>query len=334
MDSGTPPGSEDPFELCPNGELMHYSLSSVSPLPDASALELVNLPQSAQIWSASESAGARLDLCKEGESISLRAILWQSSTSFAPLLYRLDETVTEPVHTTLDLDIGTIFETRVPVDHLMVTGLDEALTGNLDPLEIRILGEGGMLALGHDGFIAMASGRVTQNSIEYTSIVVMVGGLEPGDSFAGRVCLLGEEPAETSFNLGTASFEVKACTFLGGGHTTGYRIFSLAVQDDSPELSEAGRQRVEFNSQEEVESVMNYVWNHHNGCDSFYLNLPHAQYAATAAPLAGCGISVEHAPMRTFDDDRDTILYRVKYEDGPWQDRVVSDCSHYMFCDR
>jgi hypothetical protein len=47
--------------------------------------------------------------------------------------------------------------------------------------------------------------------------------------------------------------------------------------------------------------VLDYRWNHHNACDTFHLTLPHAEYVAAAATLAGCGETVLDAPVRIPD---------------------------------
>jgi len=133
--------------------------------------------------------------------------------------------------------------------------------------------------------------------------------------------------------MSTATFEVTACTFLGGGETTGYRISSLAVQDSSPELTEAERQRFEYDGEAAVEAVMTYAWNHHNACDSFHLALAHADYAASSSPAAGCGDTVPNAPPRIFDEDpRLPVLFRIRYHGGDWTDGTMPDCYHYLFC--
>jgi hypothetical protein len=146
-------------------------------------------------------------------------------------------------------------------------------------------------------------------------------------------CRFGEDPLTTSFTMSTATFDVEACTVLGGGFTAGYRIHYLAVTDTSPDLTEAERMKIEFTSEAEVEAVMNYVWNHHNACDSFHLALPYADYAASAAPAAGCGETVPNAPMRDFDEPPGApVFFRIRYHGGEWVDGEIPGCTHYLFC--
>jgi hypothetical protein len=151
--------------------------------------------------------------------------------------------------------------------------------------------------------------------------------------FSDLECRFEETPLETSFTMASATFEVKACTGLGGGETLAYRITSLAIQDSSSELTEAERMRFEFPTKEDVDRVLNYQWNHHNACDSFHLALPHADYAASAPPLAGCGTTVPNAPARSFDDTG-PVKYRLRYHGGAWVEGEMTGCRHYMWCTR
>lgn len=126
---------------------------------------------------------------------------------------------------------------------------------------------------------------------------------------------------------------MEACSFLGGGITRGYRIDRLTVQDSSPQLQAADRGRFEFKSRAEVEGVLNYRWNHHNACDSFHLALPHADYAASSAPAAGCGPQVPNAPPRRIDEPSTSpVLYRLRYYGGAWKDGSIPGCTHFLEC--
>lgn len=174
---------------------------------------------------------------------------------------------------------------------------------------------------------------VGANSIIYSSIYVVAGRLVPGDVIAGRPCPLGESLLERSWRMGSADFEVDACTYLGGGHTTAYRISRLSITDTNSALSPAEQMTHRFEGEAAVEAVLNYRWNHHNACDSFHLALPHADYAATTAPLAGCGSQVPNAPPRDFEDDPSgPVEFRVRYHGGTWTDGTMPGCTHYMFC--
>jgi hypothetical protein len=321
---------------CPSGaSVVHHSLTPPPSTPPLGALDLPGLHPNTIIVPAENGVAnsMRFDLCQEAGGLALHAILLRDLAQGVATRFVLDGSITAPVTAFLDIPEGRAFEVRIPRTAAVVEGLDEALGGNLRALRIRLLGDKGLLVVGHTGFLAIARGDVTTTSIEYSSLYVLVGGLGPGNVFAGLRCPLGQMPLETSFLLDTALFELEACTFLGGGITTGYRINRLTVQDSNPGLQEAHRRRFEFTTEDEVKAVMTYRWNHHNACDSFHLALDHADYAASAAPAAGCGPQVPNAPARRIDEPSESpVLYRIRYYGGTWRDGSIGGCSHYLHC--
>ncbi len=336
--AGPPPdaGSDPRVRCAPGSTLRTYSLSPIAPLPSRSDLELPGLPATAQIISAGtgQTNSARFDVCDDGAGGSvLEEVLFVGETFETPRLYRVDETISAPVEEVLQIDEGLVVSLRLPPADVAVSGLDEALAGHLQPLEIRLVNDSGLLIVGHDGFVAVARGRVGPASITYTTSSIVVGGLTPGDVFAGLACHFGEEALSTAFTMGTADFELDACTFQGAGFTAGYRITRLSVQDSNAALTAAEQGRFELVGEAEVEASLAYVYNHHNACDSFHLALPHADYAATTAPAAGCGAPVPDAPMRDINEDSTSpVKYRIRYHGGEWMDGTIPGCSHYLFC--
>jgi hypothetical protein len=277
----------------------------------------------------------RLDICpQQGGGVRLHALLIADEALQTPTQFMVDGSVTSPTQGELvRIPEGMVFQIRVPPSAVLVEGLGEAIGGDLEGLRIRLLGERGLLIVGHPAFVAVGQGNVGTNSIEYTSLYVLVGGLAAGNTFAGLPCPLGEGFSEASFRLDTAELEVAVCTFPGGGITTGYRVQRLAIQDSNAALQEGDRRRFEFNTEAEVRSVLHYAWNHHNACDSFHLTLPHANYAASAAPAAGCGLQVPEAPRRSFDEPPGIpLLYRIRYYGGAWREGEVTGCFHVLRC--
>jgi hypothetical protein len=344
-DSGAPDagsmgdGGHPELVTCPTGqEQRFYSLSPLAQAPSAAELELSPLPPGAQVFSASstgESLSARLDLCRDTNGThTLRGVLWAFDEWGWPRYYRLDETISSSVEGGAEYRGGNVFELRLPPAQFIVRGLEEALSGNLQPLEIRLVHMAGLLILGHDTFVAGVHADVRSSSISSADLSVLAGGLTAGDVFSARVCPFGEVPHQQTFTMGTATFELTACKSLGEGITTAYRITSLAVTDTNDALTPAERATFTFDTDAEVEQVMNYVYNHHNACDSFHLALPHADYAASSAPSAGCGVPVPNAPMRMINEDPSgPVKYRIRYHQGDWIDGTIPGCSHYMFCD-
>jgi hypothetical protein len=334
-DGGTPSGEE--LITCPSGQqLVFYSWTPLAQLPAVGDLEFSGLISGTTVLSAGdgETQGIRFDLCRENNGTHhLHGVLWASYDFGWPYYFRRDDSISVPVQDQAEYRGGNLFQQRLPADRIAVTGLDEAVAGDLQALEIRLINDTGLLILGHDTFVAGTHAQVEASSVVYTTLEVVAGGLSAGDIFINRPCPFGETNYSKTFTLNTAQFEVDACTFLGGGHTTGYRINRLAVTDSNAKLSATEQETFTFEGESAVEAVMNYAWNHHNACDSFHLALAHADYAASASPLAGCGLTVPNAPMRSFDEDPVLpVQYRIRYHGGSWTDGDLPGCNHYLFC--
>lgn len=333
-DAGSTP---DPTGLCPTGStLERYSLASLPTLPPSSALALPDQPAFLETLMARDDgvgSSVRFDVCRDGSGVELRAVLYYGDSFGFPIHYVYDDTITVPVVDYVDIAQGMVEQVRLPADDWIVTGLDAAIGGDLASLRARLTHTSGLIVHGHAGFLAVAPGNVTATTVDYNSIYVIVGALVPGDVFAALPCPFGERPKEVTFDLDTATFEVEACTFLGGGETEGYRITKLAITDPNPMLDPSEQVRFEFDGETAVEEVLNYRWNHHNACDSFHLALPHADYAASSAPLAGCGQTVPNAPPRKFTDPPSSpVAWRIRYHGGAWREGTMATCTHYMFC--
>jgi hypothetical protein len=335
-DASTQDAGPPALDPCPTGSTLHrYALTPLPQLPPIGALELTGFPAAMQLVSpgTTERHEARLDVCEDaGGQRTLQGVMKSSGSFGGPSYYQADPAVAAPVQDLLDLEQGYVNWIRLPPAAFRVSGLEAALAGDLDPLAVRILHDQGLLILGHPGFIAIAEGQVGPSSIQYNSIYINVGGLAPGDPFAGLPCRYEETLLSQTFRIATAMFEVEGCSFLGGGATMGYRFTSFAITDRSPELDPAERARFAFEGAAEIEAVLNYRWNHHNACDSFYLTLPHAEYAATTSPSAGCGMPVPGAPPRDFNDMDGTVHYKIRYHGGAWTEGTTPGCAHYLFC--
>jgi hypothetical protein len=222
----------------------------------------------------------------------------------------------------------------------VVQGLAKAIfEGDHSELNIRIFPVGEfdstLLVSGwrmEDGrtFATATTGRIDGNRISSNSIGLLTGTVLRGDPLVSVTCPAGQIPSPAQFRIGTALFDTKLCYGAGGGETTAYTVTDLVITDSNPALPAEARAPQEFHGEESVRSVMNFRWNHHNACDSFYVKLPHSEYAATAAAMAGCGLPVENAPERNIEDERRTVLYRTKYSDGAWQDGSLP-CVHFFF---
>lgn len=162
---------------------------------------------------------------------------------------------------------------------------------------------------------------------------IMVGKLVLGNPWDHSRCEGITTETSGSFTIGTATFDARFCKGPGAGHSTRYKYLSLMITDTNEALSPEARQPVRLDTPEKIDAVMTYTVNHHNACDSFYIKLPHAEYAATSAPAAGCGPIVVGAPFRDFTDRNPHTLYSIRYRGGALQTGEVP-CDHYLFCGR
>lgn len=155
--------------------------------------------------------------------------------------------------------------------------------------------------------------------------MIVLGSLTIGCFLAdaGAVTCRRGSPHTAKFRLGSAEFTFQVCTFQAVGHTSGYDIQEISVKDNNLRLpTETRGQIIKRSSSQLREAIQRgqfaYTQNHHNACDSFYLEVSElkARYALTTAPLAGCGAIVEHAPKRSWEDQSELTLYVVDYGQG------------------
>jgi hypothetical protein len=321
-DSGTSfDASADPLDLCPNGTLRHFSLAPIDPLPSASEIAISGLAPDVDVVAAGTGLAhsVRLDVCEEEGAPALKAIFVREEV--ATIVFRPDDAVAEEVYDSVELAGGYVSQLRVPASAFVVEGLEEALQGNLQPFRVTIASSyDGLRIVGHAQFLAMARREE----------LVVVGDLREGDVFLDMKCRFHEALFTRTFTLATATFDVEACTFGGGGRTTGYEFLSIAVRDSSPELTEAERQRFVLATRAELDAALTYAWHHHNACDSFHLALPHADYAAAAGNTIGCGPTVPNAPIPGETDN--DVLFRIRYHGEDWSEGSLPGCHHYLFC--
>jgi hypothetical protein len=254
---------------------------------------------------------ARLDLCVVGVTPNLKRVVWQSH----PFENRHEATGSQILN---------------------VQGLDEALSGNHTNLEIRVDNhEQALLIKGwkqdSNSFVtAVPVAYQSNGSYEVQSSALITGVLDAVDPFANAKCRPGSVSKTASFNLGSAHFTWDTCTYMGGGETLGYDVTKVVVTDSNPALSPEHRTEVTLEG-DALKSAFTSQWNHHNACDSFVLELPHASYAATAAVIAGCGSVLAKAPERPHTDTRSSTLFRTRYEALPWSDvQEEKNCTHFL----
>lgn len=286
--------------MCQSGEAFAFTLASPENFqPSAANVKLnKNLPW--QLQKPQPNSNIRLDACVDGENATLKRVV-------------VREGVNSPQWTAESKDI------------ISAQGLNKALFGDHSGLEIRIsqkeIGRGllikGWQQDNHSFATAVPVGFADDGTYEVYSMSFPAGIISLGDPWGKSPCKRDQEYLTSQFAYGSARFWADVCTFKAGGHTTGYRVHKLSVQDSSARLEASAQKEFTF-SGDELPRVLRVKWNHHNACDSFVLTLPHATYAATLSPAAGCGEILPDAPQRNLQDEDGTVHYRVKYGSSPW----------------
>lgn len=160
---------------------------------------------------------------------------------------------------------------------------------------------------------------------------LLTGTLAYGDPFAGLKCGANKKFVKSKFLLGTAFFSTEQCMWQGAGETTDYQFLNVSVTDSNPKLGANANKTFSISGEEKLVKGKQFTQNHHNACDSFYFIFPHAKYAATTSPCAGCGNSLPEAPQRNMDDQRPGVLYRAWYPSNNVVDGEQEKCGHYLF---
>jgi hypothetical protein len=317
-DSGIPPLD------CGADESTSFMLKALDAPPAAGVVSFPGNSFDVQIQAPNEDNALRLDGCLSAttSAFALKRIVFSQNAE--PQIYKITSTS-------------------------VVRGLDAALAGDHASLELYAAnddGESGVIVKGwRDGsrtFATVVTGKPSAQGYQLYSIYVFAGTLVVGDPLANRRCGPGEIFLQSQSRLGDLRMGWEVCTFLGGGETTGYRALRVTLDDpalDHQVVLEGSALRpiqgfpYQLPSDSEAPFIA-YTWHHHNACDSFYLKLPEAAYAATTAASAGCAAALPNAPARTFEDQSRTVKYRVKHGDAPWQDAATPEggCAHYLFC--
>jgi hypothetical protein len=276
------------------------------PLPPSEVVGKL-MPGVTGITPAKDSIALRLDVC------------WDMNTSDVTLmriLYRSNEYGEVEVYSGAN------------IKSLKVENLNDLAFGRPDrfSLLVRSQEDRGILVRGQGNapenrFVAAVGVEFPSSSDAYRLIEsrALLGIVEVGDAFSGGPCEIGTSFFQSQVNLGSARLLFDLCTFLGGGETTGYTIKKIVVVDKNPLVPAATRGSEQVFEGAALEGALRYKFNHHNACDSFVLSVPALEsvYAATSAPAAGCGTSIEGAPERTWDEvgpSAHKAFFRIDYQ--------------------
>ena len=292
--------------VCAQGEATSFSLVKAANPPGEAALAKVGMTFA---QTPEDSTGLRLDGCFNGETFDLQRVVIKH-VSMTPVR-------------ALSKDVARVWK---------VKGLDQALFGDVSKLLIdvgipdewdesevsgtRIRG----VVDGQSSAVITINGKYSANGrYEATASMGLIGDLQLGDVLGSSTCQGHfSSKATATWTMDTASFTAELCTGLGGGITTSYEFQKITVTDTSPEVPSAFRGKAIELDKEALAPILRMKFLHHNGCDSFVLNVPQldSTYAMTASVRAGCGKSIEGAPQRTWDwekpdPDSDKMLYTI-----------------------
>lgn len=241
---------------------------------------------------------------------------------------------------------------RLPVNKWEVKGLEEALfEQDYSQLEIEIRPnwyQGLVLkgwGRGESGVVSMQNLMWQASKLAMIPMEnkVLVGRLVPGDLVdPNHKCAQGTY-RHTRLALGTATLEFELCSDFVGSQLE-YKVLRLKVTDTADFLSPEER-TVELTNPDDLvrvpenevenddfygapfrENRFYFDLNHHNACDTFYLNLKHAQFSGTSAVAGrtgggwpGCAPGVVTSPRP--DMRADGLLWTVKYKHvGSWNE--------------
>jgi hypothetical protein len=313
------------LKLACEGDFYSFTLQGLTTQP---SLEEVNLQaeglfydnQTYNVHGPGKRHNFRLQVCATQSAVSLLSIASMNGDAFKN-----------------DPDIITVDQ------NASIQNLEGLLNGNYQDVRILAFGKNfegiliksGTTASGEAFLYSVSVYKYGPNEpLMSSDTQILAGTLIEGDPFASNEanpCGMANESFFTSkLQLETAQFEFAACVFPAPGITTGFRVLKVVIKDSSPELSPEEQRPVTLEG-EALLAGSAFRYGHHNGCDSFFINAGHAQYAATSAPIGGCSPPVEHAPERD-DDTRTGLLYTIKYHDKPWSPATeLTGKGHFMW---
>ena len=122
-------------------------------------------------------------------------------------------------------------------------------------------------------------------------------------------------------SMGTAKLSLDICIFANSDDTWDYEAVNLVIEDSSVELSDSDKRPKEF-KKAQLKRVWKETLTHHSTCDNFVLELPHATYAATAAPgfradpVEDTCKEQKHPKAPKINEDTNKGLWQISYKNG------------------
>lgn len=211
----------------------------------------------------------------------------------------------------------------------IATGVQEALFGDASKLYLRIPTHSAIASNGAfyllkwfgssgNGYVAATETFLREGADFPTDERVMIGDFQPGSAIFPDQgpCAGGEAYGEERFNVGTASFFAKLCSWPTADRSTAYRLLEVTVHDANPHappgFTATLSQRSDFDGDD---APCRYHWTHHNMNDSFTCK--------TAAGTYGTKVSGFFGNLHTNN--------KVVYADGTTEN-TVKRCESIFGC--
>lgn len=300
---------------CSSGALERFGLSPLSILPKTKDISWLPVQREFSLYPPNSNNALRIDVCFDPinpAATTLKRVVWRYMQGSPKNFY--------------------------PNSQTSVKGLEGALFGDYSGFEIQMVDEQGKgifvkgAKASSTSFVAVGNTLLSGEQPVFPDGDLFVGSLLNNfDPFISGVCKPEQQYSTTEISMGSAKVFFELCKYQDIGETVGYEIKKVRVIDSNESLAEKDRKEFAVEGPGLVPPVFEYSFNHHNGCDSFALRLPHASYAATSPSGAGCGRIVPDAPERDFDNDNVALKYRIKYGTSDWQPvQNGKNCMNYL----
>lgn len=163
-------------------------------------------------------------------------------------------------------------------------GLDNALFGGPEDLRLFVNGplvnEGLMIKgwkVGGTSFVTVSMTMLSDNVFYHHVPAILVGQLEYGNPFPEESvtdCLFRSHPFVDRYLLGTATLELRGCSFQGVGSSALKSVSYVRVKDTNEAIPENFRGKDVIIQGDDLRDKFSYKNSHHNWCDGFYVDVP------------------------------------------------------------
>lgn len=289
--------------------------------------QMLGVSESIVVSDASSVRNIRLDFCVDEATNE-----WELKRMFRIYTHVRGGTLLEGIKVNTDVDISQLKNidwSGADQDKINLIVAGNTIAGrNNGPVKFRIKG------FQKDGKKFVAVYKVdheTEMPMAYENVTF--GEFVYGDIPQSDECEFGSvlKQSGKKLQIGTATFSFKYCARRMGEGGVGYDIVSLTVKDDDESLLQDSGKEITL-SKAEIQKRLKIDTGHHNSCDDFSLEMPHATYGVTALMGTNFGNCVPfHAAPGQPKETTKTMKYRFKYEGRDWiEGEVTQDCQHFL----